>query len=256
MKNTQEENPFTCLEPLSKLSIHSNYEDEEYGEEIDGITFVNYKNEAQLESLMELVGRDLSEPYSIFTYRYFLHQWPELCILAVSTSTNKPIGCVVCKIDTEEECAEESGDIVISNNANKTQSTSVEGSGSTSNTTTPTSSCDITNSVNINSTNAIKSGYMAMLAVEKSHRRSGIGSALVRRIVKRMQRMGCASVTLETEVSNKAAMKLYEERLGFIREELLVRYYLNWGDAYRLRLWLQQTTTDDDMKDNEVGGGG
>jgi len=34
-------------------------------------------------------------------------------------------------------------------------------------------------------------------------------------------------------------MKLYEERLGFMREEFLVRYYLNNGDAYRLKLWLK-----------------
>jgi N-alpha-acetyltransferase 30 len=47
----------------------------------------------------------------------------------------------------------------------------------------------------------------------------------------------CVSVTLETEVSNKAAQRLYQDTFGFIREELLVRYYLNWGDAYRLRLW-------------------
>jgi len=31
---------------------------------IEGIEFVDYKDESQLESVMELVGRDLSEPYS------------------------------------------------------------------------------------------------------------------------------------------------------------------------------------------------
>ena len=39
------------------------------------------------------------------------------------------------------------------------------------------------------------------------------------------------------EVSNVTAQKLYQNHFGFIREELLVRYYLNCGDAYRLRLW-------------------
>ena len=76
------------------------------------------------------------------------------------------------------------------------------------------------------------------LAVEQTHRRSGIGTALVQRVIHRMQLMGCQSIRLETEVTNKAAVKLYEDRLGFIREELLKKYYLNWGDAYRLRLWL------------------
>ena len=31
---------------------------------IDGIEFVNYVNEEQLEDVMRLVGQDLSEPYS------------------------------------------------------------------------------------------------------------------------------------------------------------------------------------------------
>ena len=61
--------------------------------------------------------------------------------------------------------------------------------------------------------------------------------ALATLAIRRMRDMGCSSVTLETEVTNDAAIRLYEDRLGFVREELLVRYYLNWGDAYRLRLW-------------------
>ena len=32
---------------------------------------------------MELMTADLSEPYSIFTYRYFINNWPDLCISLV-----------------------------------------------------------------------------------------------------------------------------------------------------------------------------
>jgi hypothetical protein len=32
--------------------------------EIDGIVFVDYTDESQLDAVMSLVGRDLSEPYS------------------------------------------------------------------------------------------------------------------------------------------------------------------------------------------------
>ncbi|GIL57303.1 hypothetical protein Vafri_12549 [Volvox africanus] len=50
---------------------------------------------------MDLVDKELSEPYSIFTYRYFLHQWPHLCF--VSYDGDKPFGTVVCKMDLHRE---------------------------------------------------------------------------------------------------------------------------------------------------------
>ena len=83
----------------------------------------------------------------------------------------------------------------------------------------------------------VRTGYIGMLAVQSSYRRQGIGKALVRRVLQRMKDMGCTSVTLETEISNKTAQRLYQNSFGFVREELLVRYYLNWSSAYRLRLW-------------------
>jgi peptide alpha-N-acetyltransferase len=55
-----------------------------------------------------------------------------------------------------------------------------------------------------------------------------------------MKDMGCKSVTLETEVSNTSAQRLYQDSFGFVREELLVRYYLNFNDAFRLRLWFEE----------------
>lgn len=166
---------------------------------VPGINFVNYHDESQIDHVIKLVGQDLSEPYSIFTYRYFLQRFPELCIFAVPEDSDTPVGCVVCKIDPEEEDEDDYECF-------------------------PGKLC----------------GYIGMLAVETSFRRSGIGSSLVKRAVRRMEHMGCSSIVLETEVCNKAAMMLYEEKLGFVREELLVRYYLNNGDAYRLRLWLKE----------------
>jgi len=32
-----------------------------------------------LPQIRVLIGRDLSEPYSVYVYRYFLNQWPHLC---------------------------------------------------------------------------------------------------------------------------------------------------------------------------------
>ncbi len=49
--------------------------------EIDGIRYVEYKDETQMPLIMNLITKDLSEPYSIYTYRYFIHNWPYLCFL-------------------------------------------------------------------------------------------------------------------------------------------------------------------------------
>jgi peptide alpha-N-acetyltransferase len=46
----------------------------------DDVEYVDYKDESMLADIQALVARDLSEPYSIFTYRYFLHNWPQCCI--------------------------------------------------------------------------------------------------------------------------------------------------------------------------------
>ena len=174
------------------------------------VSFVTYTDERQLQHVKRLVDRDLSEPYSVYTYRYFLSRFPNLCIFAVIKNHQNmddfdPIGCIVCKIDPENE------DELESNNFNESNLSQHEG--------------DL-------------SGYIGMLAVDSKYRGSGLGQSLVRVAVERLRSMGCLSVVLETESSNKAAMKLYEEKMGFVREQFLARYYLNNSDAYRLRLWL------------------
>ena len=45
-------------------------------------------------------------------------------------------------------------------------------------------------------------------------------------------------IVLETEVTNTAAMKLYE-RLGFLRSKRLHRYYLNGNSAFRFMLLIK-----------------
>ena len=44
-------------------------------------SYVSYESELQMEPIMALITKDLSEPYSIYTYRYFIHNWPKLCFL-------------------------------------------------------------------------------------------------------------------------------------------------------------------------------
>ncbi len=45
-------------------------------------------------------------------------------------------------------------------------------------------------------------------------------------------------IVLEAEVSNSGAIALYE-KLGFVRDKRLYRYYLSGTDALRLKLWVR-----------------
>ncbi|KAI5616729.1 N-alpha-acetyltransferase 30, partial [Silurus asotus] len=81
-------------------------------------------------------------------------------------------------------------------------------------------------------------GYIAMLAVDSKFRRKGIGTNLVKKAIYAMVAGDCDEVVLETEITNKSALKLYEN-LGFVRDKRLFRYYLNGVDALRLKLWLR-----------------
>lgn len=61
------------------------------------INYKEYESELQMPDIMQLIQKDLSEPYSIYTYRYFIHNWPKLCFLAMHES--KCVGAIVCKLD-------------------------------------------------------------------------------------------------------------------------------------------------------------
>lgn len=65
------------------------------------ISYKVYESELELPSIMKLIQKDLSEPYSIYTYRYFIHNWPKLCYLALYE--NKCVGCIVCKLDIHRQ---------------------------------------------------------------------------------------------------------------------------------------------------------
>ncbi|XP_049529519.1 N-alpha-acetyltransferase 30A-like [Anopheles darlingi] len=65
------------------------------------ITYQVYESERQMPAIMALIQKDLSEPYSIYTYRYFIHNWPKLCFLAQHNGTC--VGAIVCKLDIHRE---------------------------------------------------------------------------------------------------------------------------------------------------------
>lgn len=70
-----------------------------------GVVYVDYQDERQLRDISVLIAGELSEPYSVFTYRYFLLQWPKLCICAYDENDAcKPlIGAIICKVEVEPD---------------------------------------------------------------------------------------------------------------------------------------------------------
>lgn len=76
------------LDSFNKLSL----EDKDRENSVEGnvqkpkpkIEFIQYESELQMPMIMKIIQKDLSEPYSIYTYRYFIHNWPKLCFLVSS----------------------------------------------------------------------------------------------------------------------------------------------------------------------------
>ncbi|KAL8943262.1 MAG: hypothetical protein Q9216_001173 [Gyalolechia sp. 2 TL-2023] len=158
----------------------------------DGLHYVQYhssKESTYLAAIRQLISNDLSEPYSIYVYRYFLYQWGDLCFLALDKEENM-LGVVISKLEPHR--------------------------------------------------GGPMRGYIAMLAVKQQHRGKGIATKLVRMALDIMIERDAEEIALETEVTNTAAMKLYE-RLGFLRSKRLHRYYLNGNSAYRFVLFVKES---------------
>eukprot|EP00126_Sphaerothecum_destruens_P015507 Sdes_comp9517_c0_seq1m988 len=68
----------------------------------ENYTLHSYQNESEMKEIMNLITQDLSEPYSIYTYRYFINNWPQLCFYITDKNSPTPqkcIGAIVCKLD-------------------------------------------------------------------------------------------------------------------------------------------------------------
>ncbi|MCJ1259943.1 N-alpha-acetyltransferase mak3 [Lignoscripta atroalba] len=169
------------------------------------VPYESSKEAIYLSSIRQLISRDLSEPYSIYVYRYFLYQWGDLCFMTLDAQENL-LGVVVSKLEPHR-----GGPL---------------------------------------------RGYIAMLAVKEEHRGKGIATKLVRMAIDAMIERDADEIALETEVTNSAAMKLYE-RLGFLRSKRLHRYYLNGNTAFRFVLYLKESAAaaamsyDDQYEDGE-----
>ncbi|OJD18529.1 hypothetical protein AJ78_01445 [Emergomyces pasteurianus Ep9510] len=65
------------------------------------LRYIQYESDKENEyvsAMRQLISKDLSEPYSIYVYRYFLYQWGDLCFMAMDEKDNL-IGVVVSKLE-------------------------------------------------------------------------------------------------------------------------------------------------------------
>ncbi|KAI9758273.1 MAG: N-alpha-acetyltransferase 30 [Chaenotheca gracillima] len=160
------------------------------GSKLRYVQYHSNKESQYLSAIRQLISKDLSEPYSIYVYRYFLYQWGNLCFMALDEQENL-VGVVVSKLEPHR--------------------------------------------------GGPYRGYIAMLAVREEYRGQGIATKLVRMAIDAMIAGDADEIALETEITNTAAIKLYE-RLGFLRSKRLHRYYLNGNSAFRLVLYLKEGT--------------
>lgn len=122
-----------------------------------------------MDDVVRLYDSELSEPYSSFTYQYFVYGWPDLCILAYGVeSETKPA----------DDAKGEFIGAIVSRLSRKAPGSPLR-------------------------------GYIAMLAVKPTFRGSRIGSRLVEATVDLMRRKGGDVVALETPQPNLRALKLY-----------------------------------------------
>ena len=61
-------------------------------------TFNKKTGETQMKLIQDLCATNLSEPYSVFTYRYFVNKWPYLTYLAISRKVLLPKYLIIFQI--------------------------------------------------------------------------------------------------------------------------------------------------------------
>lgn len=79
--HTFQDNESSMCKSFNQLELKKSEQEEPENDMIDGIHYIVYESELQMPDIMRLITKDLSEPYSIYTYRYFIHNWPKLCFL-------------------------------------------------------------------------------------------------------------------------------------------------------------------------------
>jgi len=84
-------------------------------------------------------------------------------------------------------------------------------------------------------------GHLTSISVLRSYRRLGLAKKLMLQSQDAMASIYKASyVSLHVRKSNRAALNLYRDSLGFTVQDIEKKYYADGEDAYAMRLSLKQ----------------
>jgi peptide alpha-N-acetyltransferase len=64
----------------------------------DEVKLTDFRSEDELNWITTTLRAELAEPYSVFTYYYFIKTWPDLTVMAYLGTTL--IGCIIGSLDT------------------------------------------------------------------------------------------------------------------------------------------------------------
>ena len=67
--------------------------------EFNGLKFRPYRDDRDLHDIRELFASEFSEPYQVWTYRFFAEQYPSLTFFA--THEDKIVACCMCMLQSE-----------------------------------------------------------------------------------------------------------------------------------------------------------
>lgn len=193
-----------------------------------------YKGESQIDDVMALIDEELSEPYTVYTYRYFLNQWPSLCFLAYVDES-------VAKRTPQEQqqngnSAKHKDVVPLSVDADARPIGVVIGKLDR----------------HLKGKRHVR-GYIGMISVRSSLRGRGIAKRLLHVVLAQMVAQGAQEIVLETEIDNDASLRLYEG-FGFIREKRLFNFYLNGKDCFRLIIEIPPTFVSHHQQQEQQAG--
>ncbi|AAZ12300.1 N-acetyltransferase, putative [Trypanosoma equiperdum] len=148
-------------------------EEEKAWQKVSDNKYIRYEqfdgDEEVMNFIVQLFTKELTEPYSSFTYEYFIFGWPDLTIVAYgydgedvpdASVKGKRVGAVVSRVSRKH-------------------------------------------------IDSPLRGYVAMFAVIPEFRGFRLGSRLVTLTIELMREKGCDEVYLETPTNNERALSLY-----------------------------------------------